>query len=362
MTADDLRYALFRHGEIDSDSEKKFLEPYDVISVQQVMDLLQLVILEMDTTSNDLIKWASSVGIDASPSLLEIYRKKCLQFSRRLSKKYQILPSSMILQEIEREGQNPVGGGGFADIWRGAVNNQSVCLKVLRLVIEPDEEVRQRIRRQFCNEALLWRQLKHPNILPLLGVNEEIFSPSFCLVSPWMANKDIITYLKANPTHSRHNVLTEIAAGLAYLHSRTPPIIHGDIRGANILVTEDFHCCLADFGLALVTADSRSWSTATTSTGMKGAIRWMAPELIIQGPVEEHPHHTSRDIYAFGCTVVEILTLKVPFHDQRTDAAVIYSLMQGERPARPQDVWCPDTIWDLTTRCWTKNPALRPYA
>ncbi|KAJ3862367.1 hypothetical protein EV359DRAFT_10643, partial [Lentinula novae-zelandiae] len=111
--------------------------------------------------------------------------------------KYQILPSSMILQEIEREGQNPVGGGGFADIWRGAVNNQSVCLKVLRLVIEPDEEVRQRIRRQFCNEALLWRQLKHPNILPLLGVNEEIFSPSFCLVSPWMANKDIITYLKA---------------------------------------------------------------------------------------------------------------------------------------------------------------------
>ncbi|KAJ3911399.1 hypothetical protein F5877DRAFT_73212, partial [Lentinula edodes] len=85
---------------------------------------------EMDTTSNDLIEWASSVGIDASPSLLEIYRKKCLQFSRHLSKKYQILPSSMILREIEREGQNPVGGGGFAvtslkDIWRGAVNNQS---------------------------------------------------------------------------------------------------------------------------------------------------------------------------------------------------------------------------------------------
>ncbi|GAW04607.1 serine threonine-protein kinase nrc-2 [Lentinula edodes] len=97
------------------------------------MDLFQL---EMDTTSNDLIEWASSVGIDASPSLLEIYRKKCLQFSRHLSKKYQILPSSMILREIEREGQNPVGGGGFADIWRGAVNNQSVCLKVLRLVIE----------------------------------------------------------------------------------------------------------------------------------------------------------------------------------------------------------------------------------
>lgn len=78
----------------------------------------------------------------------------------------------MILREIEREGQNPVGGGGFAvsasirkiyyikvtslkDIWRGAVNNQSVCLKVLRLVIEPDEEVRQRIRRVSMNNWTL---------------------------------------------------------------------------------------------------------------------------------------------------------------------------------------------------------------
>ncbi|KAJ3970303.1 hypothetical protein EV361DRAFT_776213, partial [Lentinula raphanica] len=95
-------------------------------------------------------------------------------------------PSSMLLSAVRRETLNAVAGGGFS---------------VLRLCIEQDEKVRNDIRKQFCREALIWRQLKHPNILPLLGVQLDMFYPSFCLVSPWMANKDIITYLKKNPEH-----------------------------------------------------------------------------------------------------------------------------------------------------------------
>ncbi|KIK64867.1 hypothetical protein GYMLUDRAFT_146988, partial [Collybiopsis luxurians FD-317 M1] len=102
------------------------------------------------------------------------------------------LPSSLFVRDIHRVGRNPIGGGGFA---------------VLRLILEPDEDVREKIRKQFCNEALVWRQLKHPNILPLLGVNIQYFHPSFCLVSPWMENQDIITYLKRSPTHNRFNVV-----------------------------------------------------------------------------------------------------------------------------------------------------------
>ncbi|KAE9384733.1 kinase-like protein, partial [Gymnopus androsaceus JB14] len=270
-----------------------------------------------------------------------------------------------MVDHVKPHGQHPVAGGGFADIWHGKLEDleRPVCLKVLRLIIEPDKEIRQKIRKQFCNEALLWRQLKHPNILPLLGVNTDLFSPSFCLISPWMENGNIISYLKQNTAHNRYKVLLEIAAGLSYLHSRNPPIIHGDIRGANILVTDDLHCCLADFGLALVNADSQSWSTTTT---VKGAIRWMAPELIINPKgktVELIPlNQTSRDIYAFGCSIVEILTLRLPFHDQKTDAQVLFSLIKGERPARPENTWCSDMLWDLTTRCWTECAADRPHA
>ncbi|KAE9403586.1 kinase-like protein, partial [Gymnopus androsaceus JB14] len=199
----------------------------------------------------------------------------------------------------------------------------------------------------------IWRQLKHPNILPLLGVNEELFSPSFCLISPWMENKDVMTYLRKNPSHDRHSVLSEVAAGLCYLHSRDPPILHGDIRGANILVSDDFHCCLADFGLTVIVSDSRTFTNATTNATTKGTTRWMAPELILNSSSANPAEiNTSRDI----------LTLQIPFHDKPTDPAVIFSLMREERPARPQNVWYPDPIWDLTTRCWAQKPTDRPNA
>ncbi|KAE9385809.1 kinase-like protein [Gymnopus androsaceus JB14] len=127
-----------------------------------------------------------------------------------------------------------------------------------------------------------------------------------------MENKDVMTYLRKNPTHNRHTVVSIIAAGLSYLHMRDPPILHGDIRGANILISDDFHCCLADFGLTVVISDSRALSNATS--GMtKGTARWMAPELIIPKTSAKPTNNTSRDVYAFGCTILEILTLRLPF-------------------------------------------------
>ncbi|KIK65090.1 hypothetical protein GYMLUDRAFT_114413, partial [Collybiopsis luxurians FD-317 M1] len=122
-----------------------------------------------------------------------------LRALRHLSNTYHILPSSLTITDIRKDGHHPVAGGGFADIWHGTLKDQAVCLKVLRLIVEPDEEVRKNIRRQFYNEALIWRQLNHPNILPLLGVNVDLFRPSFCLISPWMNNKDIISFLKQHP-------------------------------------------------------------------------------------------------------------------------------------------------------------------
>ncbi|KIK54728.1 hypothetical protein GYMLUDRAFT_48439 [Collybiopsis luxurians FD-317 M1] len=221
-------------------------------TAQQLVDHLQLIL---------------DAGHDNSQNC-----QKYLGLLRHLSKRFQILPSSLIVDNVRREGQNYVAGGGFADIWRGSLNGKLVCLKVLRLAIEQDERARAEIRKQFCHEALVWRQLKHPNILPLLGVNTDLFSPSFCLISPWMENRDIITYLRQNPQHSLPSVLSEVAAGLYYLHSRHPPVVHGDIRGGNILVTDDLRCCLADFGLTLVTTTSQVWSLTTSSSTSKVVI------------------------------------------------------------------------------------------
>ncbi|KIK56132.1 hypothetical protein GYMLUDRAFT_825126 [Collybiopsis luxurians FD-317 M1] len=229
------------------------------------------------------------VQVELDSELGNTLRHHRLGLLRYLSRRFQLLPLSLVLSDVERDGSNPVGGGGFAvsitiyyttcivpmndctyqDIWRGRLKGRPVCLKVLRFVVEQDESTRARMRKQFCHEALVWRQLNHPNILPLLGVNTELFFPSFCLVSPWMEHRDIITYLKKNPVYDLLSVLTDVVAGICYLHSRDPPVIHGDIRGGNILVTDDYRCCLADFGLTLVSTHSQTWSMTTSSATTK---------------------------------------------------------------------------------------------
>ncbi|KAJ7132597.1 kinase-like domain-containing protein, partial [Mycena epipterygia] len=97
----------------------------------------------------------------------------------------------------------------------------------------------------FCKEALWWARLDHPNILPFLGVNEEMFHPSFCLISPWMDNGNVMSFLEKNGGFDRSKAALDVARGMQYIHELDPPIVHGDIRGANILVTDDLRCCLA---------------------------------------------------------------------------------------------------------------------
>ncbi|KAF9065427.1 hypothetical protein BDP27DRAFT_1332048 [Rhodocollybia butyracea] len=193
------------------------LGPYEVLDEKSLQQLVDLIQSELDLV-------ISTECVDPALSDGSVFHRRCLQALRFLSTRYRTLPSSLVIHDVQRNGQLPVGGGGFAQ----------VCLKVLRLLVEPDEQVREKTHRRFCNEAILWKQLKHPNILPLLGVNVKLFEPSFCLISPWMKNKDIITFLRHNPSHNRHKALQEISAGLLYLHSRNPPITHGDIRGVCI--------------------------------------------------------------------------------------------------------------------------------
>ncbi|KIK65876.1 hypothetical protein GYMLUDRAFT_218627 [Collybiopsis luxurians FD-317 M1] len=132
------------------------------------------------------------------------------------------------------------------------------------------------------------------------------------------------------------------------------------VRQANILVTADLHCCLADFGLSVVNTESQIWSNAATN--VKGATRWMAPELQIPDSAGKlASSRLSTDVYAFGCTTIEILTLRPPFNDKKTDGAIIHSLLVGGRPARPQqNMWCTDSLWELMNRCWAQDPSTRP--
>ncbi|PBK81427.1 kinase-like protein [Armillaria gallica] len=255
-------------------------------------------------------------------------------------------------------GDHAVWGGGFADIWKGRMNGAPVCFKVLRFFTDNGFEKREQIIRNFCSEALLWRNLKHPNILPFLGVRRDLFAPSFCLISPWMKNGNIMSFLERNPCHNRLQSITEIARGMAYLHSLNPPIVHGDIRGANILVTDDFHCCLCDFGLALAVESQAPGSSSLSR--LSGSLRWLPPELMAIRLFDQR-YVTARDVYSYGCTVIEIYSGRPPFSHIWAEGAIINEvLVNGSRPEKPSEL--PESIWVLLKDCFNTDASQRPLA
>ncbi|PBL04500.1 kinase-like protein [Armillaria gallica] len=250
-------------------------------------------------------------------------RKRCTKWMLALVKMHGVLPTSFSCLDARSEGSTAVWGGGFADIWKGRMGDTLICIKVLRIFIDNGIEERARLIKNFCREALVWRNLKHPNVLPFLGVSTELFVPSFCLISPWMENGNIMSFLATNPAHDRLGSIKEVASGMAYLHSLDPPIVHADIRGVNIMVTDDYRCCLADFGLALTVETLAPGSSAL----MNGSLRWLAPEALdIQ--LFDHKYIAARDVYAFGCTVIEIYSGKPPF-SHISEAAIIHEVLMN---------------------------------
>ncbi|EGN99518.1 hypothetical protein SERLA73DRAFT_26193, partial [Serpula lacrymans var. lacrymans S7.3] len=88
----------------------------------------------------------------------------------------------------------PQMSGGFADIWLGRYKGRSVGLKVLRVY---GSDNLSKVKKAFCREAVLWKTLSHPNIVPFLGASTKLFP--LCMVCPWMENGNIVTYLKRYP-------------------------------------------------------------------------------------------------------------------------------------------------------------------
>ncbi|KAF7296705.1 Kinase-like protein [Mycena chlorophos] len=282
----------------------------------------------------------------------------------KLSRAADKLPSALIISGVEQRDEHATFCGGFGDVFRAMYQGKPVALKHMRRFHGSDTEQRE-MRQKFCREALVWQRLKrHPYVVPLIGIDMETFPSSLCLVSPWMRNGTVINYLKGFTGKERRVVvdrlIREIAQGLAFLHDQK--VVHGDLRGSNILVDDDGHACLTDFGLTVL-------SDATTQTTQHGAgsVRWMAPETLNPTAcgLDKFVKTTASDIYAFACVCLELYTGFAPFHQEILhDAPVILQVMEGVRPARPTNtdsgISIPDHVWEIMQQSWAHNHADRP--
>ncbi|KAF7360366.1 Kinase-like protein [Mycena venus] len=280
------------------------------------------------------------------------HNRMAMRIIRKLSKLCDKLPSSLFIIGVNDRDEHPTFGGGYGDIYRASYGDKRVALKRMRHFLRGSDL--RRIRLKFCREALVWKDLHHPHILPFLGIDRDSFPSSLCMVSPWMDHGTVVNYLNTHGHANLNKVLYEIAQGLQYLHSRN--IVHGDLRGANILIKEDWSACLADFGLSIF-----SDATSSMSTNRGGSLYWMAPELLDPDRFKVKFALTpATDVYAFGCVCLELYTGRPPFAGLSEPAALM-KVLAGERPERPPGPPAmSDMLWHHVTEFLAHNPPARP--
>jgi len=288
-----------------------------------------------------------------------------------LALKRRQVPVSLFLKDVTSSEKESRTSGGFADIYYGLYSEKPVALKCLRIYLMCPESQKTRLEKSFYRESILWRNLHHRHVLPFFGITGDVFPHTLCMVLPWMEKGSIRHYmntLKAQGalqdrrfTDKVDKWLYEIALGLSYLHGEE--IVHGDLRGANVLVDENDHVRLADFGLAVITHCANT--TYENSLVHGGSIRWQAPELLDPERFGVHDRPTfESDIYSFGITCVELYTNQAPFVGFQ-DQQIYVRVLRGDRPPRPNPddgIEMPGPLWTLTMQCWSAGPASRPSA
>ncbi|KAJ6486722.1 kinase-like domain-containing protein, partial [Mycena sanguinolenta] len=210
----------------------------------------------------------------------------------------------------------------------------------------------------FYKEALVWQGLRHRFVLPLLGIDRSTFAPSFCMVSPWMKHGTVLKYLRDHGRGDVIRLLLEIAQGLDYLHSMN--VVHGDLRGNNILISDDGNACLSDFGLATSIDDADSTAAVVTSSSNRaGSVRWFAPELIdpTKFGCPKFMRTKASDVYAYACVCLELYTQNPPFPHLREIAASL-RVIEGERPEQPSGLSA--ALWRVVTAAWVQDFRARP--
>ncbi|KAJ8083217.1 hypothetical protein PM082_009089 [Marasmius tenuissimus] len=225
----------------------------------------------------------------------------------RLSKNSGLYPTCLSIQNVKKIGEYPIAAGGFGDVWKGSIGASSmlVCLKVVKVYLKSDLV---KLTNEYLREAILWRQLKHPNVLPFFGIYRLEHTQQLCLISPWIEKGNLVEFLKATKREDvdHYTLVYDVTSGLAYLHSRK--IVHGDLKGLNILITCSFRACIADFGLSRI-IDTNDLQITTSTTRPVETARWLAPELLVGsgGPSKES------DVYSYACVCYEIFTGLQPF-------------------------------------------------
>ncbi|XP_074747724.1 tyrosine-protein kinase ABL1 isoform X5 [Strix uralensis] len=249
--------------------------------------------------------------------------------------------------EIERTDitmKHKLGGGQYGEVYEGVWKkyNLTVAVKTLK---EDTMEV-----EEFLKEAAVMKEIKHPNLVQLLGVCTR--EPPFYIITEFMTYGNLLDYLRECNRQEVNAVVllymaTQISSAMEYLEKKN--FIHRDLAARNCLVGENHLVKVADFGLSrLMTGD-----TYTAHAGAKFPIKWTAPESLAYNKFS-----IKSDVWAFGVLLWEIATYGMSPYPG-IDLSQVYELLEKDyRMERPEG--CPEKVYELMRACWQWSPSDRP--
>ncbi|KAM9761522.1 serine/threonine-protein kinase TNNI3K [Menidia menidia] len=259
------------------------------------------------------------------------------------------LPSHFHLQLSELEFNEIIGSGSFGRVYRGKCRNKVVAIKRYRAssyCSKSDVDM-------FCREVSVLCRLQHPCLLQLEGACLD--DPSqFAIVTQYVAGGNLFSLLHEQKRlidlQSKLIIAIDVAKGMEYLHHLTQPIIHRDLNSHNILLYEDGHAVVADFG------ESRFLQSVEEDnmTKQPGNLRWMAPEVFTQCT----RYSVKADMFSYALCLWELLTGEIPFAHLKPAAAAADMAYHHIRP--PIGYSIPKPLSVLLSRGWTSCPEDRP--
>jgi len=193
-----------------------------------------------------------------------------------------------------------IGKGGMATVYQAtqASMKRTVAIKILPRNLTHDEKFLAR----FYREVEIAASLQHPHILPVYDFGEYDGMPY--IVMAYMNGGTLADLIAQGrmETNEVMRIVQEMSSALDFAHSKG--VIHRDFKPSNVLLDEQKHTYLADFGLAKLTESTEH----LTGTGILGTPTYMAPE-----QAEPKELTLAADVYALGVTIFQMLTGRVPY-------------------------------------------------
>lgn len=246
-----------------------------------------------------------------------------------------------------------IGQGSYGSVHKALELNTGMVFAVKRALIRDGDEGDRKYVEKLSDELNIFRSLRHPNIVSYLG--HELKDGALYVFMEFVAGGSLSSIIhEFGPLEGQllKSATLGMIMGLDYLHSRSPPVVHRDIKGANVLVDADFNIKLADFG-------SSKRCDVSTSFTTTGSIPWMAPEVIDN----RKGYGRKADIWSLGCTIIELATAELPWGKgafQNVVHAIKRIGLSDAIPPIPASM--PPALQDLTASCVQRQPGERPTA